>query len=744
MKKILKYFSTFIEKKGHILALFTFLLFVPNIAFAAEPTTSEAMTEAVMTGVSLMIQVLNMLLWPLLLIIGELMSNDLIIGPGMEERLLAIWQQIRDLVNIAFVLILLIMAFYNVSGMAKEGNFALKTGLPKLVIGLILVNFTFLGGKVLLDVSNIATNLVFALPQSLESATSDDSTLSQTNFKATVTDLELNMCTKPAAVGSTERLPYTKDDKTIPPVTSMFCTDEAGELSATLNPSLKAKFFGKLNVSNVGMIMAVNMGHLADLNYTDVKVTNISDLAINTVFSLIMFVIFAISYIVLAIVLIARVAVLWLAMAFSPVAVLFYVVPELKSSAGEGGDIAGKVLTHVMAPIKLGIVLTVGFIMIDAMFGATGASSSSLITSAKIGTFGQTLLLTGIADLQRLLIAMTTIVVLWKGVFFAVSGTEAQFLVDKVKGFADQAGDAAMGALKYAPLTPVQVGKGKDGSDIQGISFGAMSGVWDKSMRGIQQMQEAKTDSLFKSTGLEDFFGGVNASIEKLGKDITGGMSKSDYASKIKEAYEQGKGFSNSSPDGKQQYIDAVKALIQKNYTGTSIDTKLKELEKAKGNATTFADFQDIVLKDSGVKKDDRDVIRDLMLNGSSTSKPATGSAGGGASKPAKTSSTSTTNNSSSTATSSSSASGTTSTTPTPAPTSSTAPLPGTVTPSSTTPTSPKTAPTTGAQPAPVQAPAPNPPPATTQPAGGTPPAPTTPPSTPPPAGTPPATGPGG
>ena len=39
--------------------------------------------------------------------------------------------------NIAFVLILLIMAFYNVSGMAKEGNLALKTGLPMLVIGLI-------------------------------------------------------------------------------------------------------------------------------------------------------------------------------------------------------------------------------------------------------------------------------------------------------------------------------------------------------------------------------------------------------------------------------------------------------------------------------------------------------------------------------------------------------------------------------------------------------------------------------
>ena len=377
MKKILKYFRAFIEKKGHILALFTFLLFLPDTAFAAEPSTSDAMTEAVMAGVSLMIQVLNMLLWPLLLIIGELMSNDLIIGPGMEERLLSIWQQIRDLVNIAFVLILLIMAFYNVSGMAKEGNFALKTGLPKLVIGLILVNFTFLGGKVLLDVSNVATNLVFALPQSIEAVANvdggSDVTGSQTDFQATVTELEENLCTKPLAGSTTgERIAFDNSDANIPPSAAMFCTDANGDLTSTLNPDLKAKFFGTLNVSNVGLIIAVNMGHLTDLNYTSIEVTKISDLAINTIFSLIMFVIFAISYIVLAIILIARIAVLWLAMAFSPVAVLFYVVPELKSSAGEGGDIAGKVLTHVMAPIKLGIALAVGFMMIDAMYGVTG------------------------------------------------------------------------------------------------------------------------------------------------------------------------------------------------------------------------------------------------------------------------------------------------------------------------------------------------------------------------------------
>ena len=71
--KNIEIFQGFHRKKGHILALFTFLLFLPDTGIsAAEPSTSDAMTEAVMVGVSLMIQVLNVLLWLPLLIIARI------------------------------------------------------------------------------------------------------------------------------------------------------------------------------------------------------------------------------------------------------------------------------------------------------------------------------------------------------------------------------------------------------------------------------------------------------------------------------------------------------------------------------------------------------------------------------------------------------------------------------------------------------------------------------------------------
>ena len=94
------------------------------------------------------------------------MDTDMILGPGMEERLKGIWIPVRDLVNIGFVLVLLVVAFYNVLGIGGgEGDLALKTALPKIVLGLVLVNFTFIGGKVILDFVNVATTAAFALPE---------------------------------------------------------------------------------------------------------------------------------------------------------------------------------------------------------------------------------------------------------------------------------------------------------------------------------------------------------------------------------------------------------------------------------------------------------------------------------------------------------------------------------------------------------------------------------------------------
>ncbi len=573
MKKILKYLGIFFQKKGHLVALFTILLFTPQIAFAETlgETTKQTVEATMMTLVSTFIKVLNMLLWPLLLMIGDLMNNDLIVGPGMEERLLSIWQQIRNLVNISFVLVLLIMAFYNVSGFAKEGNFALKTGLPKLIIGLILVNFTFLGGKIVLDISNVATNAVFALPQVVESS-------GNLSFKETVDKFEQSICTHPDKDGNP--IAYVKGtDKDIPPVTSIFCMDDdQTAYQSIINEKFRSKFFSSLSASNAGLIIAVNMGHLADQKYTDVAVTSIGDLLVNQLFSIIMFVIFALSYIVLAIVLVTRVAVLWVALAFSPVMVLFYVVPELKSAAGSAGNVSEQVLTHILAPIKIGVVITVGFMMMDAMNGAIGASTSAISSSTHLSDLSGSLLITGIADLQRLLIAIVSVVIVWKGIFSAVDGTLAAGIAEKIKGVAEGAGSTILGSVKYAPLVPVQVGK--KGEDQQGFSWNQLKALHELYLQTYKNNEETEARKFAAGTAIGRWLNmdANTSALKTLANRVAAGSAQPQ---EIKDALTSGKGINEATAEERGYYAELIKALIER-YKPKGSEQMIKDLENAK------------------------------------------------------------------------------------------------------------------------------------------------------------------
>ena len=176
------------SKKGCLLllALLAALNF-PELAHADAKETAETTEQTVATMLTIFMDFLNMLLWPILIVIGDLMDTKLILGPGMEERLLTIWVQVRNLVNVCFVLVLLAVALYNVMGFGGgEGEMAIKTALPKIALGLVLVNFTFVGGKIILDLTNVATTAMFALPEMAEGQTYD--------FSKTAEEFENNVC----------------------------------------------------------------------------------------------------------------------------------------------------------------------------------------------------------------------------------------------------------------------------------------------------------------------------------------------------------------------------------------------------------------------------------------------------------------------------------------------------------------------------------------------------------------------
>ncbi len=160
------------------LSLLLIFIILPETTFANNPApaATNAATGASTSGIinevfgklaaifQIFMNFLAMMLWPVLLLIGGLLQNDIIFGGGMEERMRLVWIEVRNIINFVFVLALVGLAFYNALGVAED---KIKSMLPKIIIGIIAVNFTFLASKVVLDAANVVTVAVFALPQSI-------------------------------------------------------------------------------------------------------------------------------------------------------------------------------------------------------------------------------------------------------------------------------------------------------------------------------------------------------------------------------------------------------------------------------------------------------------------------------------------------------------------------------------------------------------------------------------------------
>ncbi len=82
-----------------------------------------------------------------LLTVQPLTNND-------SSPIFQVWQIMRDISNVAFIIVLLIIVYSQITGIGI-GNYGIKKALPKLIVAAILVNLSFLICAVAVDASNI-------------------------------------------------------------------------------------------------------------------------------------------------------------------------------------------------------------------------------------------------------------------------------------------------------------------------------------------------------------------------------------------------------------------------------------------------------------------------------------------------------------------------------------------------------------------------------------------------------------
>ncbi len=436
---------------------------------AAESAPTTAVLNSMLAGLSQVMKVIQVVFWPVLLMIGSLLQNDILFGAGMEQRLLDVWVIIRNFVNIFFVLILLGIALYNVVGAGE--NYHFKTILPKFVIALIAVNFTFIGMKVMLDGVNVVSTAIFGLPSSVQQTLAPPEGGGETSTPAKIgimTVDEVNDMCGMLYGGKVGEEPYLTNIKNASANAQTICTSSATN-GSYLDPKA-ANFFSTMNSQNAAMVMAISFGkaNLLDKVYVNEQNLTLGKLATNTLFSIILYIVYGTAFVALFITLLIRLVALWLMIAISPLIVLPSVLPEsIKGMLGEGGELGKKFIKNAIVPIPVALVMSIGYVMLTALKGAKfgGAGTNQILNSINNPTLSLDLLTSGLTTLQEFIIAFAMVGFVWVGVFEAMKGTYAERFTEGIKGMVEGAGKTVgKFALGSIPLFPTARGPATAGA----------------------------------------------------------------------------------------------------------------------------------------------------------------------------------------------------------------------------------------------------------------------------------------
>lgn len=574
------------HRKAIILGSFLVLgsLILPHLAHAAPPDSTPAPQSAsqvgqgLLDGLSQVMKLLQVIFWPVLLMIGSLMQNDILFGAGMEARSLEVWVNIRNIVNILFVLVLLGIAFYNVMGAGE--NYHFKTILPKFVIALIAVNFTFIAFKIVLDGVNVVSTAIFALPNTVQEKLAEQAS-STTGEQGILTVDQINgMCSAIyAADVSTQKADYdanvqaaldaAKGGGTICGIDKL---SDGPYKDSYLSPNA-VDFFSKVGGNNVALVMALSFqnANLLDKVYGKQDKLNVGTLSINILFSIVLYVIYGTAYVALFVLLLVRLVVLWIMMALSPLIVLPYVLPEsVKGMLHEGGDLGKKFIANALAPIPVALVMSIGIVMMNGLKTADFSKGDKFLATP---TLSLDLLTSGVTSLQQLIMAFGTAAFIWIGVFTAMKGTYAEHITEGIKG---AVGGAAKTLGKFAvgsiPLFPTA--RGTAGVGAVGVALKQLTSL--PNTKFTEQAQALFPELMQKGAIVGEKIGKSKDKNEflKNAKDTPSSMVGDPAIQKGWAEY-YGKGA------GKSQQADLAKWLVGTSYAG-NVKKFLEDAEAGK------------------------------------------------------------------------------------------------------------------------------------------------------------------
>ncbi|MFA6522891.1 MAG: hypothetical protein WCS85_00795 [Candidatus Peribacteraceae bacterium] len=480
----------------------------------AAPTGSSmqpdlsSVTNGMAQGMGFIILLLNTLAWIVFSFLDMAMNPSFIFGVGggaFETMLKNVWTWSRDIVNIIFAFIFLGAAVTTVVTGSSE---KLIKGAPKFVIALVLVNFTWFGSRVILDVANILASVVYNLPQSASFNSGTSSGTSSGKLECVM--LDKNGKPKEKCKSITDFAFFEDADKHSDgtdswkcPMKGIFCYKYA----TLTNPS---------NTSNILSALVINFGQLQNLtappsSYTGtaVGVTTVTRYIVRLGLVLIIHIGIIMPLVAMLFAFYVRIPLLWITIAFSPFVVIGYVLEgsSLKKIA-ETEKIMNTFLSSAFLPAMVGIPLSLGYMLIQA---GIKIDPTSLVGNDAGALMKKPFpLFSGVNSLWEIFWLCMSLGVLWMGVFWVLQKQAVgKNITSSIKSFGENWAKVGMKAPLGLPLMPAPGGKP---GDKPMMTLGQL-----KNMPGMIQGSLDRGESITSS--LKSAFKG---SEDTLGKKIKG------------------------------------------------------------------------------------------------------------------------------------------------------------------------------------------------------------------------------
>ncbi|MFH1546621.1 MAG: hypothetical protein ABIE14_04550 [Patescibacteria group bacterium] len=522
-------------------------------ALAAEVGDFSKWTGPVALILSGVIMIIVLFAFIFAIFLGDLMDSTYILDSGMGDTLHLIWEVMRNFVNVGFILILLIIAAMVIFGGGGErGLGLLKKVLPKFVLALILVNFTFFAARFVLTTNDVLATAIFSLPRTISG------------------EQKIRMPCNPDDSANRSCLDQIKDTMK----TAAKGNEAASEKIAAITKAITAKtedgsprWFPQtvkqlsLGKKNMSLVLLSSMIDLEHILHTKGVAGDGSDLAIAAIGTLIVAGAVGIIFFMLFLAFVVRMVVLWVAIAISPLAALGIVLKELIPGLdmGKGGFDPVKVfISHAFMPTMVAIPLSIGMIMIFAN-NAVGFDMSTGWIKSFSGESG---------DIHALLWWIASIIVIWFGTNKMIKEASPDFaakLTDGIHGGVNKFVGAAAGTLKYAPMIP----------------------AWSAPMTALNRMQTAGQnrhaaagEDLLKGSGIDKEWYTAPATISQVKtkvNEVGSSENKDDALKKLEKLLR----YLFESSNGKKmlsQEVQPDRVLEIKQILGVQGDIKAREL----------------------------------------------------------------------------------------------------------------------------------------------------------------------